>query len=144
MIRDTCGFSAMLRSRLRRVVRLGFSSMGEKNSLPSKTKQIGITSGWPPASAVARWATRAARTNREAAGVRCRSTACRAPTIACCLMPNAFLNLKLSNHVRHEYVFHFQLARQESLFVHVANQMFQNMPIRLDAVGPPIGTEDLF
>src|SRR5262249_6650475 len=55
----------MFRSRLSLCgeTRLGFSSIGEKNSLPSKIKQIGMTSGCLAESAVSRWATWAARMN---------------------------------------------------------------------------------
>src|SRR5258706_9378733 len=72
MIRATLGFSAIFFKRLSLVgaLRLGFSSMGEKNRLPSKAKQIGITCGWPDLSEVARWAVRKERRRCEARGLK--------------------------------------------------------------------------
>src|SRR2546425_7841151 len=44
--------------------RFGFSSIDEKNTLPSKAKQSGTTTGRPSESAVARWPTRWAAMKR--------------------------------------------------------------------------------
>jgi hypothetical protein len=151
----------MFRSRLRRVVRLGFSSMGEKNSLPLKAKQIGMTSGCPLASAVARWATRAARTNRKAEGERRNGDGIRqkalgnrnghAPKPARTdfysiryLAVHASLDFELSNDVGHENVFDLQLLPQQSLLTHIANQVLQYVSVGLNAIGPPIRTKDFF
>src|SRR5919108_1668274 len=52
------------------------------------------------------------------------------------------LYLKLPGDVRYEDIFDLHWPCEKTLLAHVTNKMFEDMTVRFNSVGPPVGTEN--